>query len=72
MAQTVEMILSLLLSVFFILVGFKVINPYKGSKSKEDLEYWYNKYSIYYKVGGILFFILMSISLVLRLSEYYL
>ena len=69
MEKTIEIVLAIFLSITLVLIGFKIINPFKKDKSSEHEIWWYKKHGIFYKVGGILLFVFMIVLLVLRLLE---
>lgn len=47
-----DALISIALGTICILVGYKIINPFRGSKVPEKELEWYSKYAVWAKIGG--------------------
>lgn len=54
---------QLIVGVYMTLVGFKIINLFKGKNEPEKEEKWYKKFGVFFKYGGIGLIVLAIIQL---------
>jgi hypothetical protein len=56
---------QLIAGIYMTLVGFKVINLFKGKNEQEKEEQWYKKFGVFFKYGGIVLVLLAIFQLVI-------
>ena len=42
-----------IIGLMLTLIGFKIINPFKGKNEPEKEEAWYKKFGLFFKIAGI-------------------
>jgi hypothetical protein len=58
-------ILLILGGTFMTLIGFRLINVFKGLNDAEKVENWYKKYGLLMKIGGIFALIIGLVNILL-------
>ena len=63
-------IINIIAGIYVTLLGFKVLNPFKGKNEPEKEALWYKKFEKFFIFGGILIIFCGFLILLLELRPY--